>query len=259
MGISRPEIGLRHAARQKAASRGKAQIHRDTPARANRPGTSNTYAGRNSTLLEMGFPSYNDYLASDLWTGIRNTVWQGKGRQCYLCAGVANVLHHISYGRETLKGEDVHNIVPICNSCHYLVEYNYKGHKRPLANAQNVYRKLLRKSPMRKKLGLHKRRTAPSIISKRGFWICCGKRAKNKSLPTCPYCLRCLACKYNNAAPNDNYCRPCGEGQIRVYWACGHIERPTDNGRCSVCHWQAIREKEQTNGLLHHRPSSDQH
>lgn len=70
-------------------------------------------------LRLLGFMSYADYLKSPLWAGIRQKVYEQKGRICLDCKSHrATQIHHRQYGLETLKGETLNYLVPVCRACH---------------------------------------------------------------------------------------------------------------------------------------------
>lgn len=78
----------------------------------------NAYQQRNALLREMGYPTYADYLASDLWQTIRRRVLAAHRYNCGLCSGRAVQVHHIRYTREAILGQGITHFVPVCRSCH---------------------------------------------------------------------------------------------------------------------------------------------
>lgn len=76
------------------------------------------YRDRNETLRLIGFKSYSAYGRSKLWRIIRERALQIHGNACAKCGRVATQVHHASYGREVLTGEDVRGLVPLCAGCH---------------------------------------------------------------------------------------------------------------------------------------------
>ena len=67
----------------------------------------------------MGFASYGEYLKSPLWADVRWRVYAAKGRMCLVCKERrATQIHHRQYDIETLKGETLNYLVPICRQCH---------------------------------------------------------------------------------------------------------------------------------------------
>ena len=85
------------------------------------------YIDRKANLLVLGFKSYKAYLRSALWASIRSHVLVGL---CCLCGSPSQHAHHLGYSLETLRGDDISKIVPLCEKCHYEVEFKSDGLKR---------------------------------------------------------------------------------------------------------------------------------
>ena len=85
------------------------------------------YRDRKFNLLVLGFKSYKAYLRSALWASIRSHVLVGL---CCLCGSPSQHAHHLGYSLETLRGDDISKIVPLCEKCHYEVEFKSDGLKR---------------------------------------------------------------------------------------------------------------------------------
>lgn len=100
-----------------------------------------SYESRDLILSKMGFDSYRDYLASDLWKRIRRKVYTAKGSRCFLCGNQADALHHSRYHRNDLLGKKIRFIDPICDSCHNRIEFD-GDKKRSLHGAVCATRKL---------------------------------------------------------------------------------------------------------------------
>ena len=66
-----------------------------------------TYAQRNVLLLQMGFSSYDEYLAGVLWAEIRDAIMDRDNHCCQLCGKSAEVVHHLDYNEATLLGESL--------------------------------------------------------------------------------------------------------------------------------------------------------
>lgn len=72
----------------------------------------------------MGFASYSDYLASDLWKRIRAKVFARKSKICTgRCGRKASQIHHGRYGKDELTGKDITHLYPVCGDCHRNSEY----------------------------------------------------------------------------------------------------------------------------------------
>lgn len=94
---------------------------------------------REQTLKEMGYSSYAEYLASDLWKSIRKQVLD-NAKKCVLCKGKPTEVHHKNYHRPTLEGKTIDSLVPLCRFCHYRIEFT-KGKKNSLATANTKLKK----------------------------------------------------------------------------------------------------------------------
>lgn len=102
-----------------------------------------TYDDRNYHLSQLGFADYLAYLESPLWKRIRASVWVAKGRNCYLCNSPAKAVHHYRYDRDTLAGNNLAYLFPLCEECHNVIEYD--GHqKHTVRQAQQMFDALLR-------------------------------------------------------------------------------------------------------------------
>lgn len=105
-----------------------------------------TYTQRNAVLAEMGFSSYRQYLESEVWKDIRNRALDFHGRRCRLCNAYTRTLHHLSYSRRVLEGEDLLMLVPLCGGCHLSIEFTPHGHKRTFESSRETYQKKLAES-----------------------------------------------------------------------------------------------------------------
>lgn len=102
-----------------------------------------TYEQRNILLRELGFRTYSVYLNSRIWYAIRNSAYRIHGRTCRLCPRRAITIHHLSYTRAVLLGQDLSLLAPLCRYCHDQVEFSTDGRKRTLTSSQRHYYKLL--------------------------------------------------------------------------------------------------------------------
>lgn len=93
---------------------------------------NNCYAYRDDNLRHLGFPSYQAYLDSDLWQSIRARVLAG-GALCAKChKRPAAQVHHRAYDPQTLRGDDLASLTPLCRGCH-------KRAERPFDRGQSRY------------------------------------------------------------------------------------------------------------------------
>ena len=117
------------------------------PAQEQRPANcrdwASTYEERDEIVRYLGFGSYAEYLASELWESIKARVLRDKKR-CYLCKrrGAAVQAHHHRYTRGNLSGKNLQEIYPLCAFCHVAVEFTQKREKRSLKDAQKRFAKL---------------------------------------------------------------------------------------------------------------------
>lgn len=146
---------------------------------------SNTYAGRNETLREMGFATYKLYLASELWASIKARAYARHGRECIICLKRSTELHHFSYSRTVLMGDDLAKIVPICGGCHIKIEFKKNGDKRTLAASQTQYKRL-----------------AGVIPKKRTQLVCskCGNKLSKKRPGACRSCANGMTKPFSGAS-----------------------------------------------------------
>jgi len=133
-------------------------------ARENKQQSGTTYASRDYLLPQLGFKTYRDYLASDLWHKIQARVYSARGKKCYLCGRDATELHHMRYHKDDLLGKNIKFIVPICHECHIYIEFN-DGQKRSLSDVnilfeerRRIYMGLPPLPPKFKKKQIHRRR-----------------------------------------------------------------------------------------------------
>ena len=92
---------------------------------------------RSISLQWLGFASYREYLGSDLWESIRSKV-VNRESTCCKCGETANQVHHLNYLFQTMNGNDLSGLVPICKSCHYKIEFTLSGKKRTLGHANGA-------------------------------------------------------------------------------------------------------------------------
>lgn len=112
----------------------------------------NEYAARNALLRELGFPSYDDYLQSDLWKSIRRGALKRTCGKCVRCGRPARVVHHKDYSRETMLGHRPDSLIPVCCSCHRKAERAPGGEKRTQVEANLILAQDVRKRPKKLKL-----------------------------------------------------------------------------------------------------------
>lgn len=97
-----------------------------------------SYQSRAWFLKKLGFRSYGDYLASDLWKQVRERVFEIKGRECFLCGKPATQAHHSRYHEADLVGRKLKYIHPVCGKCHEEIEFR-RGKKATLIQAKKAF------------------------------------------------------------------------------------------------------------------------
>jgi len=98
---------------------------------------SRAYKKRNKILKQrLGYSSYKEYLNSDLWYKLRTNVLKLNNYKCDICDAIANQVHHIDYKIATLRGEKLEKLIPLCQKCHKLIEFdnNKKLHIKLVKN-----------------------------------------------------------------------------------------------------------------------------
>lgn len=101
------------------------------------------YSRRKKALKKLGFKTYQEYLDSPFYKQVRTAAFGIKGTDCILCSKPANVIHHNRYKRADLVGETFDHLHPICNACHYLIEFDDNDRKRNLKDVQVEFNRLL--------------------------------------------------------------------------------------------------------------------
>lgn len=136
-----------------------------------------TYYMRNSLLQKLGFQSYAEYLASDLWMKIRRAVLDRDDRRCRLCGEPTTIVHHIDYSRKTLCGRTLDGLAALCDLCHTKVEFDSDGNKRMLFQAVTTYYSLCRGRPPKKKPAKRQKK-----VSSKPRCACGNFKKKNKRM-----------------------------------------------------------------------------
>lgn len=95
------------------------------------------YIERNDNLKALGFNSYDQYLRSELWKGIRDRML-AKHPRCYVCRRKASQVHHGAYRKVDLDGSTDRQLFSVCARCHRHLEFRKSdGHKLPPEYATN--------------------------------------------------------------------------------------------------------------------------
>lgn len=102
-------------------------------------------AKRDEVLFRLGFASYQDYLRSPLWAGIRTAKLEATPR-CECCGDKAQQVHHMTYTRSVLDGKRPHQLVCVCESCHVKIEFAEDGSKRSFEAGMKKAKRMLKKA-----------------------------------------------------------------------------------------------------------------
>ncbi len=87
-------------------------------------------------LKRLGYDSYQQYLRSDLWKGIRAAVLPRCGGVCCCCkVRQATTVHHGSYRTSVMVGHEPKCLIPLCWKCHEAAEFLPDGTKATLDQA----------------------------------------------------------------------------------------------------------------------------
>ena len=115
-------LAFKQARRDRARTApGPKSKKRDTSPLANTGYDFAAYGARNQNLIDIGYKTYADYLASDLWLVIKKRFL--GSRKCLLCSTrKASVLHHISYSCDVLRNGSDKFLTPLCHKCHGHIE-----------------------------------------------------------------------------------------------------------------------------------------
>ena len=90
-------------------------------------------------------PTYEEYLHSELWHCLRNTVLNRDHYRCRICHKPASQVHHLDYSHTTMAGTRLHRLVAICHPCHKRISFDAQGRKRSTSAANRTFRNLVRK------------------------------------------------------------------------------------------------------------------
>ena len=157
----------------------------------------NIYVERSKLLIEMGFANYKEYLKSPLWKAISQNVLRRDSYRCTRCGRRAWQVHHGSYTRNVLEGDDLTKLYSVCWQCHNKAEFR-KGKKTYIQSATAYIRG-----------GKHKTRKLKRIK----YNLCvCGKQKQR-------HWKKCSACHHQIDAiasidyvfgydPNDEFSMP---------------------------------------------------
>jgi len=82
------------------------------------------YEKRDELLTQLGYQSYKDYLNSRMWKYVRARVLKRDRSKCLACNEPAQVVHHRSYCKASLRGMRIDYLVSLCHKCHGEAEFS---------------------------------------------------------------------------------------------------------------------------------------
>jgi hypothetical protein len=121
-----------------------------------KPGDWDDYKVRAEVVIELGFSSYQDYLASELWSGIRNAVMDRDCKTCGICRRPATHVHHLRYTKTVLLGLNLDQLVCLCARCHKRLEFKPNGRKTSPVESCYLFNR--RRKKVAAKVGQQQRR-----------------------------------------------------------------------------------------------------
>lgn len=86
------------------------------------------YGKRNQLLESIGYDTYAEYLASELWSTIRTRRLE-QTPNCEVCGVDAQCVHHLRYTIDVMMGHNLKPLVPLCHNCHEEIEFDKDGEK----------------------------------------------------------------------------------------------------------------------------------
>lgn len=171
--------------------------------------TSKGYRIRKFSLSEIGYASYQEYLASEDWKKIRKEKLE-KFPVCLLCDKPSCQVHHLDYDSATLLGLEDRLLAALCDSCHEGIEFNHykNGEKRTIENTNKAFRAAAKKTERGMKF-LRNLEILAEFRSKNKIRLGAGidhakrhRKGNHKS-------KKCQHCEKNFARKNWIYCGKC--------------------------------------------------
>ena len=71
-----------------------------------------------------------DYLLTKEWRRLKRCVLKRDGSLCWRCGGKATIVHHRSYGRDVMAGNNLKQLASVCDGCHTVIHLDNFGDKR---------------------------------------------------------------------------------------------------------------------------------
>ena len=113
-------------------------------AKRRKPQKFKQYRRREAAIRRLGFPTYRDYLASDLWREVRLRALRRDRFACRCCGDRATQVHHRKYEYRVMKGEVLGHLLSLCERCHKSIEFRDDGQKTGTTGAMTRFHRMRR-------------------------------------------------------------------------------------------------------------------
>lgn len=74
--------------------------------------------------------NYLAYLSSPKWRRIRSKVLRRDNWRCRSCGAKAAQVHHVTYDKATMDGQDLSRLLSVCHACHEATTFTVDGRRR---------------------------------------------------------------------------------------------------------------------------------
>jgi hypothetical protein len=173
---------------------------------------------RNNQLKDYGFDSYQDFLLSPFWKGMKERLKQKEFFQkCSCCGSKEGIeLHHMTY-KDMMDWTSNRNIIATCRDCHQKIHDLSREKNITFKNGARKVRKANSyKSDNRPSLKVKKQKSNIPKEKKEKLtkYIVIGEGK------TCPKCRKFMQRRGHKEIPTSkvwfeqwDYCKPCGHVQ----------------------------------------------
>lgn len=169
-----------------------------------KPKKFSQYYKRNDRLSELGYGGYQEYLKSDEWRAIREDK-VSRFPKCLICLNPSTQVHHLSYVHEVLLGLVPELLVCLCEKCHEGIEFDEKGEKRNLKEANKTLRLLAFEKGRHRWLAMVKKAHERMKVNRKAL----NRKKKMEALSPKKGMVFCQVCQKNPVRKNRMVCRKC--------------------------------------------------
>lgn len=147
---------------------------------------------------KLGFSTYDQYLDSDIFKGIKESVLKIHDNKCCCCGNLADQIHNIKYTYENMSGKNYKDLVSICKKCHHKIEFNKNGERISNILIINKNLNLLMSKERKLNLGHTNKKLTPDpalLPSKNNKCYCCESKCTTQyeNYPICKLCHKKVA------------------------------------------------------------------